>query len=44
MAKRHRPFKWCGYKAAIERYGLDEAELLSLQGSSKLLFQETDRT
>jgi len=25
-------------------YGLDEAELLSLQSSSKLLFQETDRT
>ena len=43
MAKRHRRFNWCGYKAAIERYGLDEAELLSLQSCSKSLFQKTDR-
>jgi len=21
IAKRHRRFNWCGYKAAIERYG-----------------------
>ena len=23
MAKRHRPFNWQGYQAAIERYGLE---------------------
>jgi sterol desaturase/sphingolipid hydroxylase (fatty acid hydroxylase superfamily) len=44
MAKRHRPFNWCGNKAANEHYGLEEAELLSLQSCSKSLFQKTDRT
>jgi sterol desaturase/sphingolipid hydroxylase (fatty acid hydroxylase superfamily) len=40
QAKRHRPFNWAGYQSAIERYGLDETELLSLQGCSKSLFQK----
>jgi sterol desaturase/sphingolipid hydroxylase (fatty acid hydroxylase superfamily) len=40
MARRHRSFNWRGYKAAIERYGLDETELLSLQSCSKSLFQK----
>src|SRR5262249_15653528 len=40
MAKRHRPFNWAGYRAAIERYGLDEAELLSVQSCSKSLFRK----
>jgi sterol desaturase/sphingolipid hydroxylase (fatty acid hydroxylase superfamily) len=40
MSKRHRPFNWRGYKAAIERYGLDKTELLSLQSCSKSLFQK----
>ena len=39
MAKRHRPFNWRGYRTAIERYGLEESELLSLRGCSKSLFQ-----
>jgi sterol desaturase/sphingolipid hydroxylase (fatty acid hydroxylase superfamily) len=39
MAKRHRAFNWRGYRAAIERYGLEESELLSLRGCSKGLFQ-----
>ena len=39
MAKRHRPFNWRGYHTAIERYGLEESELLSLRGCSKGLFQ-----
>ncbi|HET8925657.1 MAG TPA: sterol desaturase family protein [Candidatus Acidoferrum sp.] len=43
MAKRHRPFNWCGYKSAIERYGWDEAEVESLRGCSKGLFQKTER-
>ena len=43
MARRHRPFNWRGYKAAIERYRLDEAKLFSLQSCSKSLFQKTDR-
>jgi hypothetical protein len=38
MAKRHRPFNWEGYQAAIERYGLEETELLSLRGCSQALF------
>jgi sterol desaturase/sphingolipid hydroxylase (fatty acid hydroxylase superfamily) len=42
LAKRHRPFNWTGYQAAIERYGLDETELLSLQSCSKSLFQKSD--
>jgi sterol desaturase/sphingolipid hydroxylase (fatty acid hydroxylase superfamily) len=41
MARRHRAFNWTGYQAAIERYGLDEADLLSLQGCSESLFQKT---
>jgi sterol desaturase/sphingolipid hydroxylase (fatty acid hydroxylase superfamily) len=40
-AKRHRPFNWRGYRAALERYGLDETELLSLRGCSKGLFQKS---
>jgi sterol desaturase/sphingolipid hydroxylase (fatty acid hydroxylase superfamily) len=40
MAKRHRPFNWKGYRAAVGRYGLEEAELLSLRGCSKGLFQK----
>jgi sterol desaturase/sphingolipid hydroxylase (fatty acid hydroxylase superfamily) len=43
LAKRHRPFNWAGYKSAIDRYGLDEAELESLRGCSKALFQKTER-
>jgi sterol desaturase/sphingolipid hydroxylase (fatty acid hydroxylase superfamily) len=42
LAKRHRPFNWTGYRAAIERYGLDETDLLSLQSCSKSLFQKND--
>ena len=42
IARRHRPFNWRGYKAAVRRYGLDETELLSLQSCSKSLFQKTD--
>jgi sterol desaturase/sphingolipid hydroxylase (fatty acid hydroxylase superfamily) len=40
MAKRHRPFDWQGYQEAIARYGLDEAELLSLRGCSQALFHK----
>jgi len=43
MAKRHRAFNWRGYQAAIERYGLEETELLSLRGCSKGLFQITGK-
>ncbi|HEX4546697.1 MAG TPA: sterol desaturase family protein [Candidatus Acidoferrum sp.] len=43
MAKRHRRFNWAGYKTAIERYGLDEAELASLRRCSKALFQRDGR-
>jgi sterol desaturase/sphingolipid hydroxylase (fatty acid hydroxylase superfamily) len=39
MTKRHRHFNWQGYRAAIERYGLEETELLSLRSCSKGLFQ-----
>lgn len=42
IARRHRPFNWRGYKAAVRRYGLDDTELLSLQSCSKSLFQKTD--
>ncbi|HKV61216.1 MAG TPA: sterol desaturase family protein [Candidatus Acidoferrum sp.] len=38
IAKRHRPFNWQGYHAAIERYGLEETELLSLRRCSQALF------
>jgi sterol desaturase/sphingolipid hydroxylase (fatty acid hydroxylase superfamily) len=41
IAKRHRPFNWHGYHAAIARYGLDETDLLSLRGCSRALFQKT---
>jgi sterol desaturase/sphingolipid hydroxylase (fatty acid hydroxylase superfamily) len=40
MTKRHRPFNWHGYRAAIGRYGLEETELLSLGKCSKALFQK----
>jgi len=40
MAKRHRPFNWKGYRAAIGRYGLEETELLSLRDCSKALFHQ----
>jgi sterol desaturase/sphingolipid hydroxylase (fatty acid hydroxylase superfamily) len=40
MAKRHRPFNWHGYQAAIERYGLEETELLSLHRCSQALFRK----
>ena len=43
LAKRHRPFNWAGYKTAIDRYGLDEAELGSLRGCSKALFRKGER-
>lgn len=39
-AKRHRPFNWDGYHAAIERYGLDESALLSLRECSQALFHK----
>lgn len=42
FAKRHRSFNWSGYGAAIERYGLDKSELLSLHRCSKALFHESD--
>jgi sterol desaturase/sphingolipid hydroxylase (fatty acid hydroxylase superfamily) len=42
IARRHRPFNWRGYQAAVRRYGLDDTELLSLQSCSKSLFQKTD--
>jgi sterol desaturase/sphingolipid hydroxylase (fatty acid hydroxylase superfamily) len=35
IANRHRPFNWIGYKTAVERYGLDEPELGSLDDRSK---------
>src|SRR4029077_4125049 len=38
MAKGHRRFNWQGYRTAMERYGLDESELLSLRDCSKGLF------
>jgi sterol desaturase/sphingolipid hydroxylase (fatty acid hydroxylase superfamily) len=40
LAKRHRAFNWQGYQSAIERYGLDESELGSLRGCSKVLFHK----
>ena len=43
IARHHRPFNWKGYQTAIERYGLEETELLSLRGCSKALFQKTER-
>jgi len=43
LARRHRPFNWPGYRAAITRYGLDETELFSLQKCSKALFEKSSR-
>ena len=40
MARRHRPFNWHGYRTAVQRYGLDETELLSLHSCSKALFHK----
>lgn len=40
MARRHRPFNVEGYHAAMNRYGLDESELLSLRACSKGLFHK----
>jgi hypothetical protein len=40
MAKLHRPFDWHGYQAAIDRYGLEETELLSLRSCSQALFHK----
>jgi sterol desaturase/sphingolipid hydroxylase (fatty acid hydroxylase superfamily) len=40
-AKRHRPFNWSGYNAAIERYGFVEAEPLFPRGGSKPLFDKS---
>jgi len=40
IAKRHRPFNWQGYQAAIERHGLEETELLSLRRCSQALFHK----
>jgi len=44
MARRYRPFNWCGYKADIERYGPDEAEHLSLQSCACPSLRKTRRT
>jgi sterol desaturase/sphingolipid hydroxylase (fatty acid hydroxylase superfamily) len=38
MAKRHRPFNWEGYRAAMGRHGLEEAELFSVRRCSQVLF------
>jgi sterol desaturase/sphingolipid hydroxylase (fatty acid hydroxylase superfamily) len=43
MVKSHRPFNWAGYKTAINRYGLAEAELGSFLGRSKPLFRKDER-
>ena len=40
MARRHRPFNGEGYHSAIDRYRLDDSELLSLRGCSKALFHK----
>jgi sterol desaturase/sphingolipid hydroxylase (fatty acid hydroxylase superfamily) len=42
MSKRHRPFNWSGYQAAIKRYGLDETELVSLRACSQALFHKPE--
>jgi sterol desaturase/sphingolipid hydroxylase (fatty acid hydroxylase superfamily) len=39
-AKRHRPFDWSGYRAAIRRYGFVEADPLSPSGGPKPLFDK----
>lgn len=43
LAKRHRPFNWTAYRTAIERYGLDETELVSLRRCSQALFSKADK-
>lgn len=43
LAKRHRPFNWTGYRTAIERYGLDEAELVPLRRFSEVLFHKPNK-
>ena len=43
LAKRHRPFNWRGHRAAIEGYGLDERELVSLRRCSEGLFYKPDK-
>ena len=42
ICKHHRPFNWSGYQAALERYGLDETELVSLRGCSQALFRKPE--
>ncbi len=44
MTKRHRPFNWHGYRAAIGRHGLEETELLSLGKCSRALVQKEARS
>ncbi len=44
LSRRHRPFNWNGYRAAIDRYGLDETELVSLRRCSEALFRQPDKT
>jgi hypothetical protein len=41
MARRHRAFNWAGYHAALDRYGLEESDLRSLQDCNKSGFQKT---
>jgi len=43
MTRRHRPLNWTGYRAAIQRYGLDETELVSLRRCSEALFHKSDK-
>lgn len=43
LARRRRPFNRTGYRAAIDRYGLDETELVSLRRCSKALFHKPDK-
>jgi sterol desaturase/sphingolipid hydroxylase (fatty acid hydroxylase superfamily) len=40
IAHRHRRLNRAGYRCAVERYGLDEAELMSLREGSKELFHK----
>lgn len=40
IARRHRPFNWQGYQSAMERFGLEETELLSLRRCSQALFHK----
>ncbi|HKW61178.1 MAG TPA: sterol desaturase family protein [Candidatus Acidoferrum sp.] len=43
LSRRHRPFSWAGYRAAIERYGLDETDLMSLRRCSEALFSKSEK-